>query len=151
MQATRKKQTYVSIKAPGHPLSWPDGRAAEHRVVLYAVIGPGAHRCHWCNKIVIWRDIDPNVALVVDHLDEDTHNNDPANLVPSCSLCNANRWLTDRCRVGHDLSEPGSWRLRSNGYRDCVECRRASWRRDNPRRNERRRAQRAARRAAQPA
>ena len=33
---------------------------------------------------------DPD-ALVADHLDWDIHNNDPANLVPSCRICNAHR------------------------------------------------------------
>lgn len=66
----------------------------KHRLILFAKIGPGEHPCHHCGKLVSWdvslRD-DHTRALVADHLDFDKLNNEPANLVPSCNLCNSTR------------------------------------------------------------
>lgn len=65
----------------------------EHRLVLWGKIGPGSHPCYHCAHPVSWA---PGMktskgALVVDHLDHDTWNNDPGNLVPSCHQCNQKR------------------------------------------------------------
>lgn len=84
---------YILVKAPGHVLVGHQGWVFEHRIVLHETIGPGVHACHWCGRSVSWdysypRDLD---ALVVDHLDEDRQNNEPDNLVPSCSPCNVAR------------------------------------------------------------
>src|SRR5215831_15271574 len=64
-----------------------------HRCVLFEKIGPGTHQCHWCGRRVVWRPGARTAigALVVDHLDGVSQNNDPANLVPSCHRCNASR------------------------------------------------------------
>jgi hypothetical protein len=78
---------------PEHPLAPPSGDVAVCRLVLYEKIGVGPHACQWCDKAVDWMPgewTDP-AALVADHLDWDIHNNDPANLVPSCRVCNAHR------------------------------------------------------------
>lgn len=80
-------------RVPGHPLAPPSEVVAECRLVLYDKIGPGPHPCEWCGEAVDWKPgewTNPN-ALVADHLDWDVHNNDPANLVPSCRQCNAHR------------------------------------------------------------
>lgn len=80
-------------RVPGHPLAPPSGVVAVHRLVLFDKIGPGPHPCEWCGIPVDWMPgewTNPG-ALVADHLDWDTHNNDPANLVPSCRVCNAHR------------------------------------------------------------
>lgn len=70
-----------------HPLAHR-GNVAEHRKVLYDKIGPGPHPCHWkCGKILQW----DRWHLVSDHLDGDTFNNNPDNLVPSCQGCNMRR------------------------------------------------------------
>ena len=83
---------YLRVTRPDHPLASKRGVVYVHRMVLYDKIGPGTHPCHWCGKPVTWR---PGVrygdALVADHLDFDPSNNDPANLVPSCHLCNCVR------------------------------------------------------------
>lgn len=69
-------------------------KIGKHRLVLYREIGPGWHRCHHCGRLVTWdhhHGVQPETALVVDHLDWDRLNNDPANLVPACNDCNARR------------------------------------------------------------
>jgi hypothetical protein len=92
-----------TVAVPGHPIAPPSGVTAESRVVLYDKIGPGAHQCHWCGEEVAWiaggGPATPN-TLIVDHLDWDFRNNDPANLVSSCNKCNAHRTRSgDRRRL----------------------------------------------------
>lgn len=84
---------YVVVYQPGHPLARSDGWVLEHRVVLFAAIGPGWHDCHWCSTKVAWHRQYPRHldALVVDHVDCDKTNNLEANLVPSCFACNLSR------------------------------------------------------------
>lgn len=88
-----KSTGYWIILAKDHPLARLSGHALEHRVVLYNTIGPGWHNCTYCQTPVCWEkhypeDLD---ALVVDHVDMVKMNNDIANLVPSCFLCNIAR------------------------------------------------------------
>lgn len=90
---------YILVKADGHPLANSKGWAFEHRLVLFAKIGPGPHECHWCGLSVYWErsygDKCPD-ALVTDHVDEDKENNDPGNVVQSCPRCNlarSSRWV----------------------------------------------------------
>jgi hypothetical protein len=66
--------------------------------VLYDTIGPGEHPCHWCGRIVSWdhKENAGESTLITDHLDENTLNNGPDNLVPSCWKCNVNRNQTPR-------------------------------------------------------
>lgn len=90
---------YEIIKRQGHPVATdPRGWVYEHRVVLFDSIGPGWHHCKHCGMPVSWELSYPEHpdALVVDHLDEDRGNNDPANLVVSCAPCNlsrSSRWI----------------------------------------------------------
>lgn len=79
--------------APKHPLATANGKVLDHRRVLYAKIGPGEHRCHWCGTSINWDESWPvdAGALVVDHVDHQRANNDPDNLVPSCFWCNRDR------------------------------------------------------------
>lgn len=116
---------YTSVEE--HPLlsSEKSHNVGTHRIVLWDKIGPGTHPCYHCGRLVTWRpgrsrgDKD---ALVVDHLDNDSRNNDPDNLVPSCFGCNAHR--TPHRRVIHDdeLSVTiGKQRLRAV-FNECEEC-----------------------------
>ena len=93
--------TYRTVSVPsGHPLCTPKGTYVyEHRLVLWNKIGPGEHRCHHgCGRVVAWK---PGAgarrgSLVVDHLDDNPHNNEPSNLVPSCNPCNQGRKIRKR-------------------------------------------------------
>jgi len=77
-----------------HPLADSRGIVYVHRMVLFDKIGPGWHPCHWCGAIVTWRKGLAPDTLTADHVDFDPSNNDPANLVPSCNLCNSQRRVT---------------------------------------------------------
>lgn len=83
------KVLYGSLIA-GHPLSSgkKDEAIGEHRVVLYNKIGHGPHKCWWCGVEIEWKSSDIRRSIHSDHLDGDTLNNDPSNLVPSCQRCN---------------------------------------------------------------
>jgi hypothetical protein len=81
----QRKDGYVIHYQPDHPTADKTGRVYEHRAVFYDVNGPGPHNCHWCGRTLVWDDV------TVDHLDEARPNNQPRNLVPSCSPCNAYR------------------------------------------------------------
>jgi hypothetical protein len=88
---TVRSDGYVVLTLPNHPLTRIANRVLLHRVVLYDLIGSGPHACHWCGRSVDWTVGLAGDALVADHLDHDTTNNDPANLVPSCHACNSAR------------------------------------------------------------
>lgn len=77
-----------------HPLS-DRTTLFEHRRVLYDKIGSGLHYCYWsCGKLLNWWGLSREEWLCTDHLDGDKLNNDPENLVPSCSTCNLRRGLS---------------------------------------------------------
>lgn len=84
---------YRVLNRPDHPLAGAQGKVYEHRFVLFDAIGAGEHPCHWCGVTLRWDHGWPEHAdaLTVDHLDEDTLNNEPENLVPSCNECNTQR------------------------------------------------------------
>lgn len=85
-------QGYAIRTDRGHALARVQGKVLEHRRVLFDLIGPGPHPCHWCSVPVDWSyGLDPEDVLVVDHLDFDGLNNEPSNLVPSCHPCNSAR------------------------------------------------------------
>jgi hypothetical protein len=101
MGASKPKQHYKHIRRPGHPLARTNGDLPEHRFVLWAKIGPGEHRCNWCEATVRWKTgsdtttlgnhADGVRVLVCDHVDGNWKNNNPSNLVPSCQPCNCSR------------------------------------------------------------
>lgn len=90
---------YRIVQAPGHPLAREDGSIREHRMVLFDVIGPGVHPCHWCGWEVDWAvtyrpggtAAERWSALIADHLNGDRLCNEPGNLVAACAYCNSNR------------------------------------------------------------
>lgn len=94
---------YLERMRRDHPLARVKGYVLLHRAVLYDVIGPGPHPCHWCGTPVDW--VAPKYpshdlpTLTTDHVDANTHNNRPENLVPACIKCNAGRGkkLPDDC------------------------------------------------------
>jgi len=102
-------------------------RILEHRAVLLAVIGPGEHPCFWCGATVSWdADRRDPRKLVVDHFDGDRLNNDPANLLPSCSACNARRSARGRprrpvCAKGHPMEGKNLY-VSPEGRRHCRAC-----------------------------
>lgn len=91
---------YVILRVPAgsHPLARKadkhgTAQVPEHRVVLYASVGPGAHPCHWCGRVVRWEGTWPKDAdaLVPDHLNHKRDDNRLENLVVSCMPCNVSR------------------------------------------------------------
>jgi hypothetical protein len=90
---------YKLVTRPDHPLAHAGtGRVYVHRMVLFDQIGWMPVPCFWCGRRVQWSTVQPmpEDALIADHLDHDRHNNDIANLVPSCNSCNParTRWRT---------------------------------------------------------
>lgn len=82
---------YVIRHDPAHPLARAQGKVPEHRAVLYDTIGPQPQPCHWCGQVLMWTAESQGDRICVDHLDWNRQNNDPANLVPACLQCNAQR------------------------------------------------------------
>lgn len=79
---------YRMRTAKNHPLAPPSGQLAVARINLYDSIGAGPHRCNWCNALIEWNGRD---GIVADHLNFDTTDDSPGNLVPSCNACNSHR------------------------------------------------------------
>lgn len=92
---------YRTVSAKGHPVAMRNGRAYEHRVVLYDTIGKGPHCCHWCGTSIDWKG-----ELQPDHLNGATDDNRPENLVPSCRRCNVTRGCQARADA---LRAAGFW------------------------------------------
>lgn len=86
------KHRYRYLTRPGHPLAMKNGRVAEHRMVLFDTTGGARMPCFWCGRPLDWfaSRFDPG-AMVVDHRDHNRRNNDPTNLLPSCTSCNCGR------------------------------------------------------------
>lgn len=114
---------YRSVKLSDHPLAGPDGWILEHRAILYEKLGPGAQECHWCGRVLHWAPTEPTRGdrLCTDHLDTDSANNAPNNLVASCRNCNG-------LRNGPRIREGEPHKVRANGSRSrgkiriCVRC-----------------------------
>lgn len=89
-----------TIYAPNHPLVNKSKTVRKARFILWEKLGGKNAACHWCKVELVWmvteeqRKIEN--ALCVDHLDRDSLNDKPENLVPSCRGCNANRHINGR-------------------------------------------------------
>lgn len=72
------------------PVRMPCGKAYEHRVNHWNddAWDHDSPECYWCGRALQWAAKDIENHLTVDHLNEDTHDNDPINLVPACQRCN---------------------------------------------------------------
>lgn len=118
-----KTSRYMTQARKGHPTAHADGRVRVHRANLFDAIGPGEHPCHWCKKPVEWFATGPR-ELVADHVDGNTWNNDPANLVPACQRCN--KWrvtlYSPVCPRGHEWER--FTYTSPQGRRSCRECHR---------------------------
>jgi hypothetical protein len=125
--ASRRKvditSKYRMVYAPGHPLTVSNPYIPEHRMLLWERIGPGAHPCHHCDKSVTWLPGEKTKrgALVVDHLDRDSHNNAPENLAPSCQSCNARNQQAGVTSSEPHRARPDGSRVRGQ-ERSCEHC-----------------------------
>ena len=89
----KSRYRYIRLEKD-HPLGKASQSIPEHRMLLYQKIGPGQHPCHYCGTNITWvllprgkprRDAG---AIITDHLNRDSKDNRPDNLVPSCVNCN---------------------------------------------------------------
>jgi len=73
------------VTVHGHRLANSRGRLRRARFVLYSKLSGIAGNCYWCEEKLTWNKV------CADHLDSNTLNDAPENLVASCRACNANR------------------------------------------------------------
>ena len=123
--AARRKEDPTArrmVYRPGHPLTLNSPYIPEHRVILYAEIGPGSHSCHHCGVPVQWLPGGKCGAgvLIVDHLDRNPLNNSLDNLAPSCQRCNILN--SERAVQDHE-----SFRVTRKGTRLRGEARSCEW------------------------
>lgn len=78
---------YVLVRDPSHPLAHKGGYVYEHRRVVYGIYGENLPDCELCGKGTSWAPYQTHI----DHIDEDTSNNDPSNLRVLCNPCNSQR------------------------------------------------------------
>lgn len=77
------RRGYQFLHAPTHPLrSSGQSYVAEHRVLMYEKLGPGAMCCELCGVEMTWK------TCQIDHIDENPRNNALSNLRPLCRRCN---------------------------------------------------------------
>jgi hypothetical protein len=82
------------VHAPDHPLGRSAGGTHAARIVLFDKIGYGPHCCHWCRTPITWRAptyTGSGAQIHTDHVNGDTLDDRPENLVQSCPPCNGKR------------------------------------------------------------
>lgn len=121
---------YLRSKRPTHLLADTEGMVRVHRAVLYDKIGPGPATCHWCGRELAWK-ADGIRRVVADHLDANTRNNAPSNLVASCRTCNVRRAKRDdfltHCGRGHRFTAENTYLRPDNKSRQCRTCKHAQF------------------------
>lgn len=120
---------YHNISSPGHPLADRNGLVGSHRAVLFDKVGPGPQECHWCGRDLDWKG-EGSRKCISDHLDGNGFNNDPKNLVTSCTRCNimrgvvgADNFLT-HCPDGHERTPENTYFAPCGTHQSCLLCRR---------------------------
>jgi len=111
-------QGYKLLYSPQHPISTPGQRTRvyEHRAVYHAEHGDGPFSCNWCGIEVMWS------TMHVDHLDDDRTNNDIANLVASCPICNQKRGVAkQKANLRQRVSPKITWQGRTQSVCDWAE------------------------------
>jgi hypothetical protein len=111
--------------AKGHPIAPPSGVVAVARLNLYDKIGPGEHKCNWCNKMVDWAaGRHSENELIADHLNWDATDDSPENLVPTCNPCNAHRRKNGRSKILTAKDTTRAWGgAETRGFRRyCNHC-----------------------------
>ncbi|QJU52941.1 hypothetical protein SCB71_06365 [Herbiconiux sp. KACC 21604] len=121
-----KGRRYRITRDPSHPLAMASGLVYVHRKVLYDIIGPGEHSCHWCGTTIRWAPKGTPGILVPDHLNGYGDDNRPENLVPSCMSCNITRAQQERSAA---LRNAGFWsandtiaHLKHKGRKDPIQA-----------------------------
>lgn len=123
-KAKRPPLRYETVDAPDHPLAKVGGYVYRHEAVLYARIGPGPHPCHWCGRLVDWKQKVRRKmvgVLCTDHLNGIETDNRSSNLVASCFRCNISRAHPQNFGPSEDWVRRGSQRLRYH-IRTCAGC-----------------------------
>ncbi len=86
---------YYRIMGLDHPLKSPKSGIALHRYILFEHLGRPEHSpCHWCGYVVPWNatlHYTTPTGIYVSHKDGNTENNNPENLITSCTWCSSNR------------------------------------------------------------
>ena len=117
------KSRYKKLRRVGHPLATKDGHLAEHRLILYEKIGPWAHECNWCQRMLRWTPGKMEEdSILPDHINWNTHDNSPDNIVPSCPKCNALHRQRYNLNPGEFMAEyPSGMRYRAT-WKNCEGC-----------------------------
>src|SRR3990167_5289133 len=81
------RRATVTVDAQ-HPLAWACLKVRRARVVLWEKLGGQDAPCHWCGLPLRWVVAliteSPPDSLYADHLNSDTQDDRPENLVPAC-------------------------------------------------------------------
>lgn len=89
---------YQRLYEPNHPLRDGGGYVAEHRKVVYDILGDSLPPCEMCGAVIDWN------SCHIDHIDRDVTNNAAANLRPLCCGCNTWRSYPEQHTIRNNLS-----------------------------------------------